>query len=97
MLRWYFERTSSQPQPWPPQAPGRSAANSPRTVPELFEVQAARTPEALAIVSDDQSLTYGELNSRANRLAHYLRVQAIGPEAIVGIALERSIEMVVAV
>lgn len=97
MLRWYFERTSSQPQPWPPQAPGRSAANSPRTVPELFEAQAAKTPEALAIVSDDQCLTYGELNSRANRLAHYLRAQAVGPEAIVGIALERSIEMVVAV
>ncbi|MGH6680072.1 MAG: AMP-binding protein, partial [Bradyrhizobium sp.] len=63
----------------------------------MFEAQADRTPEAVAIISNDQCLTYGELNSRANRLAHYLRAQAIGPEKIVGIALERSIEMVVAV
>lgn len=109
MLRRYLEKTLFLPQLWPPQPEGESghstepgcgsqaAANSPKTVPELFEAQAVRTPEAVALIFDDQCLTYGALNSRANRLAHYLRAQSIGPETIVGIALERSIEMVVAV
>ena len=61
----------------------------------LFEAQVARTPEAVAVVCADQALTYRELNRRANQLAHYLRALGVGPDALVGICLERSLEMVV--
>ncbi|HEU4558131.1 MAG TPA: amino acid adenylation domain-containing protein, partial [Longimicrobium sp.] len=67
-----------------------------RCVHELFEAQAARTPGAVAVVFDEDSLTYRELNERANRLAHHLAHLGAGPEARVGICLERSAEMVVA-
>ena len=62
---------------------------------ELFEAQAARTPEAIALEFEGKQLTYGELNRRANQLAHYLRRLGIGPEKLVGICIERSIEMVI--
>jgi amino acid adenylation domain-containing protein len=62
---------------------------------QLFEEQVERTPDAVAVVFEDQQLTYRELNNRANRLAHYLQTLGIGPEALVGICVERSIEMVV--
>ncbi|HEV2864149.1 MAG TPA: amino acid adenylation domain-containing protein, partial [Pyrinomonadaceae bacterium] len=64
---------------------------------ELFEEQAARTPEATALVFEDEELSYEELNRRSNRLAHYLRRSGVGPEVRVGILMERSAEMVVAV
>jgi len=63
---------------------------------QLFEAQVEQTPEAVAVVFEGQQLTYRELNRRANQLAHYLRKQGVGPEALVGICLERSIETVVA-
>ncbi|HYO62150.1 MAG TPA: amino acid adenylation domain-containing protein, partial [Pyrinomonadaceae bacterium] len=63
---------------------------------ELFERQAARTPEAAAVVYGAQSLTYAELNQRANRLARHLRALGVGPGAMVGLCVERSAEMVVA-
>ncbi len=65
---------------------------------QLFEAQAARSPGAAALVfeADGESLTYGELNARANRLAHRLRMEGVGPGALVGLCLERSPEMVVA-
>jgi amino acid adenylation domain-containing protein len=63
---------------------------------ELFEEQAARSPDALAVVFEHQSLCYAELNRRANQLAHYLQKQGIGPESLVGICVERSLEMVIA-
>ena len=66
------------------------------TLPELFEAQAARTPDAVAVVCGDESLSYGELNARANRLAHHLIGLGVGPEILVGICLERSVELVVA-
>ncbi len=62
---------------------------------QLFETQAEKTPDAIALVCEDQNLTYRELNSRANQVAHYLQVLGVGPEAPVGICLERSIEMIV--
>jgi amino acid adenylation domain-containing protein/non-ribosomal peptide synthase protein (TIGR01720 family) len=67
---------------------------------ELFEAQAERTPHALAAAFVDPqghtlSLTYAELNGRANQLAHYLRGLGVGPEIVVGICLERSLEMLV--
>src|SRR6202041_72858 len=58
----------------------------PRSIlPELFEAQVIKTPEATAVVYEDQSLTYAELNLRANQLAHLLIHQGVGPETIVGI------------
>ena len=65
------------------------------TVPELFERQAERTPEAVALVFEGQEVSYAELNRRANRLAGYLRAQGIGAEDIVALAVPRSIEMMV--
>ncbi|MBV9109450.1 MAG: AMP-binding protein, partial [Gemmatimonadetes bacterium] len=67
-----------------------------RCIHELVEAQSARTPNAVAAVFGDDSLTYRELNERANRLAHHLASLGAGPEARVGICLERSLEMVVA-
>ena len=66
------------------------------TLPELFEQQVAKHPDATAVVFEDASLTYAELNERANRLAHLLIAQGCGPECIVALALPRSLEMVVA-
>ncbi|HEX9936860.1 MAG TPA: condensation domain-containing protein, partial [Longimicrobium sp.] len=75
----------------------RTAAEVPadRCIHELFEAQAARTPDAVAVVFDYASLTYAELNARANRLAHHLRGHGVGPEVRVGVLMERSLEMVV--
>ncbi len=62
---------------------------------QLIEAQVERTSEAIALVHGDQRLSYGELNRQANRLAHYLRAQGVGPDQLVGVCLERSAEMVV--
>ncbi len=63
---------------------------------QLFEEQAERTPEALALVCAEERVSYRELNRRANHLAHRLRSSGVGPEALVGVCLRRSVEMVVA-
>ncbi|HEX2269094.1 MAG TPA: condensation domain-containing protein, partial [Pyrinomonadaceae bacterium] len=62
----------------------------------LFEQQAARTPDAVAVICGDVRLTYRELNERANQLAHHLQALGVGPDVLVGICLERSVEMIVA-
>ncbi|HET7461859.1 MAG TPA: amino acid adenylation domain-containing protein, partial [Longimicrobium sp.] len=64
---------------------------------ERFEAQVERTPGAAALVFEDETLSYTELNARANRLAHHLRSLGVGPEARVGICVERGLEMVVGV
>jgi amino acid adenylation domain-containing protein len=65
-----------------------------RCLHELFEQQAARTPDAIAIVFENQQLTYAELNAKANQLAHHLQKLGVKPEVLVGICVERSLEMV---
>jgi myxalamid-type nonribosomal peptide synthetase MxaA len=64
---------------------------------ELFEAQAARTPDALALVHGDQRLSYLDLNARANRLAHALGARGVGPEDRVALCLERSPELAVGI
>lgn len=66
-----------------------------RCIHQLFEEQVERTPDTVAVVFEDQQLTYRELNERANHLAHYLIQQGVGPEVLVGVCMERSIEMIV--
>src|SRR5262249_15384765 len=65
------------------------------TLPELFEAQVQCTPNASAFFFEESSLSYEELNVRANRLAHLLIRFGIGPESVVAIALDRSTEMIV--
>ena len=62
---------------------------------QLFEAQVERTPDAIAVVFEAEQLTYGELNRRANQLAHHLRALGVGPEVLVALCLERSLEMVI--
>ncbi|WP_442940787.1 non-ribosomal peptide synthase/polyketide synthase [Nostoc sp.] len=62
---------------------------------QLFESQVEHTPNAIAVVFENQQLTYGELNTQANQLAHYLQTVGVGPEVLVGIYLERSLSVIV--
>jgi amino acid adenylation domain-containing protein len=66
-----------------------------RNIAELFEDEARRRPEAVALIFGEEQVSYAELNRRANRLAHYLRKRGVGPDAPVGLCLERSVEMIV--
>ncbi len=66
-----------------------------QTIHGLFEAQVQRTPDAVAVIRGGQCLSYGELNERANRLAHYLRKQGVEPDSRVAICVERGIDMVV--
>src|SRR5262245_30087161 len=67
----------------------------PATVAQLFAAQAGKTPDAIAVVFEDARLSYGELEARSNQLAHHLRGLGVGAETVVGLCLERSLEMVV--
>ncbi len=62
---------------------------------QLFEEQVKRTPDAVAVVYENQQLTYHQLNCRANQLAHYLKSLSVGADVLVGLCVERSLEMVV--
>ncbi|PSB59548.1 non-ribosomal peptide synthetase [Chamaesiphon polymorphus] len=68
-----------------------------RCIHQLFEQQVERTPEAIAIVFEDRCLTYQDLDRCANRLAHYLQSQGVGAETLVGICVERSEAMAIAI
>ena len=65
------------------------------TLPELFAAQVARTPDAVAVVFEDQTLSYAELDACANQLAHHLRDLGVRPETVVALCVERSLDMVV--
>ncbi len=62
---------------------------------QLFEAQAKHSPDAAAVIFEDQCLNYHELNQRANQLAHHLKTEGVGPETLVGVYMERSLEMLV--
>ena len=66
-----------------------------RCIHELFEEQAFIRPDAVAVVFNEREMKYGELNRRANQVAQYLRKQGVGPDVTVGLAVERSIDMIV--
>src|SRR6185295_2836573 len=70
-----------------PESPGR--------IHELIEAQVSRTPNHIAIVVEQQKVTYRALNQRANQLAQHLRILGVGPDVLVGLCVERSVEMVV--
>ncbi|WP_308117530.1 non-ribosomal peptide synthetase [Streptomyces anatolicus] len=73
-----------------------AADGSDKSVTELFEAQVARTPEATALICEDEELSYAELNARANRMSHWLRERGAGPEQFVAVNLPRSADLVVA-
>ncbi|OXB13543.1 AMP-binding protein, partial [Flavobacterium tructae] len=70
---------------------------SDKTIVDLFEEQVKQTPTAIAVVYGDEKLTYKELDQRSNQLGHYLREQGVKPDALVGICLERSLEMLIGI
>lgn len=67
-----------------------------QSIPELFEKQADTRPEATAVRCGTEMLTYGELNARANRVAHWLREAGVGPDSRVGVCMNRSADLVIA-
>jgi amino acid adenylation domain-containing protein len=75
-----------------------TAADYPQgqTLQQLFTEQTLRTPEAIALICGEERLTYRELDRRVTHLASYLRRQGVGPEVLVGVCMERSVEMIVA-
>ncbi|HLA75264.1 MAG TPA: amino acid adenylation domain-containing protein [Gammaproteobacteria bacterium] len=83
------ERTALLAPPAPP------AAAPSTTLTALFEAQAVRRPQAIAAVYEEQRLSYHDLNTRANQLAHYLQQQGVGPEQVVGLCLERGPDLLI--
>ena len=76
-----------------------TATNYPRemSLPQLFEAQVARLPEAIAVVAGEEQLSYYELNRRANQVAHYLRQQGVTPDTPIAIFMDRSLLMVIGI
>lgn len=82
------------------QAPAKAADQQHNDVlivclPQLLAAQATTTPDAPALIMHDRVLSYSELNRRANQLAHYLRTLGVGPNVLVGICIERSIDLII--
>jgi amino acid adenylation domain-containing protein/non-ribosomal peptide synthase protein (TIGR01720 family) len=69
--------------------------SSDKCIHQLFEEQVEKTPDAIAIIFEEKKLTYHQLNQKANQLAHYLKSLGVKPDELIGICLERSIEMIV--
>jgi amino acid adenylation domain-containing protein/non-ribosomal peptide synthase protein (TIGR01720 family) len=84
-------------EPWLPGGQTGKESSRTKNVAQLFEEQAARTPRAIAVEFEGRQLTYAELNRRSNRLANYLRGLGAKPETLIGICVERGLEMVVSV
>src|SRR6185295_9823705 len=76
-------------------AEGKTESKAAATLPELFAAQARRTPDAIAVIFEDRTLTYAALDAHANRLAHHLQNLGVGPEMVVGLCVERSPEMLI--
>ena len=93
--RFPVGRAAEEMLPRQPQTVGRRSQAKLRCVHRWVELQAARVPEAVAVSCPGESLTYGELNARANRLARRLRTLGVGPDVLVGLCLRRSPDMVV--
>ena len=68
-----------------------------KSIHELFEIQVEKSPDAIAVVFEDQQLTYRQLNQRANQLAHHLRRQGVQPDTLVALFMKRSLEMVIGI
>ncbi|MGI8637767.1 MAG: AMP-binding protein, partial [Segetibacter sp.] len=68
-----------------------------RTIVDLFEEQVQKTPDAVALIYDDQQLNYQQLNGKVNQLAHYLRVKGVKEETLVPVCIERGVEMIVSI
>ncbi|HEX3131787.1 MAG TPA: amino acid adenylation domain-containing protein [Thermoanaerobaculia bacterium] len=83
-------------QEWSRTGPAPAADGTGETLHELFEARVRRDPEALALIDGRTRLSYGELNRRANRLAHTLRDLGVGPEVLVAVFLERSADLIAA-
>ncbi len=80
-----------------PQGDATARLSAPREacIHQLFQAQVERTPNAVAVLCAGEGLTYWELNQRANQLAHHLRALGVGPDVLVGLCVERSLEMVI--
>ena len=74
----------------------RSGRTSENCVHQFFEAQADRTPDAIAVQCEKQSLTYAQLNGRANQVAHWLQEHGVKPERLVALCVERSLDSVMA-
>ncbi|HEU0053518.1 MAG TPA: amino acid adenylation domain-containing protein, partial [Longimicrobium sp.] len=85
--RHLLEALNPPPVPWP----------APACLHDLFREQAARTPDAVAVAFPGEALTYAELERRANQLAHHLARRGVGPDARVGVLLERGVELIVSI
>ncbi|MBY0463081.1 MAG: amino acid adenylation domain-containing protein, partial [Alphaproteobacteria bacterium] len=73
----------------------RTACPNHKSIQELFEEQVKKNPHNIAVIYEDQELTYQQLNERANQLAHHLRILGVGPDTLVAISVERSLEMII--
>src|SRR6266849_609481 len=89
----------AKPRPMPPELDASDNRQptplAERCIYELFQQRVAAAPNSTAVVFEEQQLTYSELNRRANQLARYLRRHGVGPEVLVGICIQRSLEMIV--
>src|SRR5438034_5236182 len=91
------DHTAAKETKFPPLEWNDTVRDYPRDlcVHELVEMQAQRRGKSVAVVFEGQQLSYEELNHRSNQLAHYLRKQGVGPDILVGLCVERSLDMVV--